>query len=191
MALLGDAGDALDKGAGDRAGEQGVGERGGERAPAGELVGESKDVVVERVQAALVALGQELRFVGGHVDLDGALGLAGFATQAEIERFVDGFALKAFLAESAGQHLPQQAGAAAGGVLLLAGGAVAGAHDAAIGFAAGAHADAALRGALQRSAVGSRSASTCGAAKLRCVAWGSTLGTPRRSPAVRLTAPRA
>jgi hypothetical protein len=67
---------------------------------------------------------------------------------------VDGLALEAFFAQSAGEHLPEQAGAAAGGVLLFAGGAVAGAHDAALGVAAGADADAALGGALERAMVG-------------------------------------
>ncbi len=83
----------------------------------------------------------------GHSDL------AGLATEAEVERLVDGLALEAFLAQRAGQHLPEQPRAAAGGVLLFAGGAVAGAHDAAVGLAAGAHAHAALGGAFQRAVV--------------------------------------
>ena len=146
MALLGDAGDALDERTGERAGEDGVGERGREGAEASELVCESEDVVLERVQAALVALREKLRFVGGHVDLDGALGFAGLATEAEVERAVDGFALKAFFAEGAGEHLPEETGAAAGGVLLETGGAVAGTHDAACRVAAGADTDAAIGG---------------------------------------------
>ena len=132
LPFAGDAGDALDQRAGEGAGEHGVCQRRGQRALAGEPVGKSEDVVVERVQAALVALGQELGFVGGHVHLDGALGFAGLATEAEVEGLVDGVALEAFLAQGSGEHLPEQAGAAAGGVLLLAGGAVAGAHDAAL-----------------------------------------------------------
>ena len=146
MALLGDARDALDDGAGERAGEERVGERGRERTEAGELVCETEDVVLERVKAALVALREELGFIGGHVDLDGALGFAGLATEAEVERFVDGFTLKALFAQRAGEHLPEQAGAAAGGVLLQAGGAVTGTHDAAGGVAAGADTDAAVGG---------------------------------------------
>ena len=101
------------------------------------------------MQAAFVALGQELGFVGGHIHLHGALGFAGLATEAEVEGVVDGAALEAFFAQRAGEHLPEQAGAAAGGVLLFAGGAIAGAHDAALGFAAGADADTALGGALE------------------------------------------
>ncbi len=97
MPFLRHAGDALDQRAGERAGEDRVGERRRERTVAGQFVGEAEDVVMERVQAALVVLGQELRFVGGHVHLHRALGLAGFATQAEVERFVDGLALEAFV----------------------------------------------------------------------------------------------
>ncbi len=153
LPLLRDAGDALDEWAGERAGEDCVGEGGRERAVAGEAVGKAKDVVMERVQSALVALGEKLGFVGGHVHLHRALGLAGLATEAEVEGFVDGVALEAFFAQGAGEHLPEQVGAAAGGVLLLAGGAVAGAHDAADGVAAGADADAALGGASERAVV--------------------------------------
>ena len=98
-------------------------------------------------------LRQKLRFVGGHVHLHRALGFAGLATQAEVEGFVDGLALEAFVAQCAGEHLPEQVGAAAGGVLLLAGGAVAGTHDAALGVAASADADAALGGALEGAVV--------------------------------------
>ena len=135
------------------AGEDGVREGRGERAVAGEVVGKAEDVVVQRVQAALVALGEKLGLVGGHVDLHGALGFAGLATEAEIEGLVDGAALEAFVAQGTGEHFPEQVRAAAGGVLLLTGGAVAGAHDAAYGVAAGADADAALSGAGERSVV--------------------------------------
>ena len=122
---------------------------GRERAVAGEAVGEAEDVVMERVQAALVALGEKLGFVGGHVDLHGALGFAGFATEAKVESLVDGVALEAFVAQGAGEHLPKKMGAAAGRVLLLAGSAIAGAHDAALRVAARAYAHAALGGAFK------------------------------------------
>jgi len=135
----------LDEGAGERAGEDGVGEAGGEGAESGELVSKSEDVVVERMEAALVMLGEVLGFPGGDIDLDRALGFACLATEAEVEGLVDGFALKALGAECAGEHLPEEAGAAACGVLFVAGGAVAGTHDAAGGIAACADADAALR----------------------------------------------
>ena len=153
MPLACDACDALDERAGDGAGEDGVGKSGRERAVAGEAVGKAEDVVVERVQAAHVALGEEFGFVGGHIDLHRALGFAGLATEAEIEGLVNGAALEAFLSQRAGEHLPEQVRAAASGVLLFAGGAVAGAHDAAYGIAAGADADAALGGAEEGAVV--------------------------------------
>ena len=153
LPLAGDSGDALDERAGERAGEDGVGEGRRQRAVAGKLVGKAKDVVVERVQAALVALREKLGFVGGHVHLHRALGFAGLATEAEIESLVDGAALEAFFAQGAGEHLPQQVRAAASGVLLLAGGAIAGAHDAAHSVAAGADADAALGSAREGAVV--------------------------------------
>ena len=146
LPLAGDAGNALDEWAGDGACEDGVGESRRERAVAGETVGKSENVVVERVRASLVALGEELGFAGRHVDLHRALGFAGLATEAKIEGLVDGAALKAFLAQGPGKHLPKQVRAAAGGVLLLAGGAVTGAHDAARGIAAGADAHATFGG---------------------------------------------
>ncbi len=153
LALLRYTGDALDERARERAGEQRVGDGRRERAIAGESIGKSEDVVAQRVQAALVALRQELRLVGGHVHLDRTLGFAGFATEAEVQGLVDGVALETFVAEGSGEHLPKEMGAAAGGVLLLAGGAIAGAHDAALRVAAGAHADAALGGALEGAVV--------------------------------------
>ena len=109
------------------------------------------------MQAAFVMLRQELRFPCGHVHLHRALGLAGLATEAEVEGLVDGLALEAFLAQRAGEHLPQQSSAAAGGVLLVAGGAVAGTHDAAGGVAACANADAALSGVRKRALIGGES----------------------------------
>ena len=153
LAFLGDAGDVFDERAGEGAGEERVGERRRERAEAGEAVSEAEDVVLERMQAAFVALREELGFVGGHIDLDGALGFAGLATEAEVEGFMDGFALEAFFAQRAGEHLPEQAGAATGGVLLQASGAVAGTHDSAGGVAAGADADAAVGSVGKRAIV--------------------------------------
>ena len=40
-------------------------------------------------EPSLVVVGQELRLVGGHVDVDGAVALAAFAREAEIERVAD------------------------------------------------------------------------------------------------------
>src|SRR5690606_8503343 len=79
----------------------------------------------------------------GHVDLAGALGLARLALEAEVEDLVDGAA-----GEAAGQpardRLPEYVRAAAGGVVLVARGHVAGAHGADAGLAAGADAGARL-----------------------------------------------
>jgi len=149
LAFAGYTGDALDERAQERAGQDRIGEGRGERAVAGEAVGKAEDVVVERVQAAFVALREKLRLVSSHVHLHRALGFAGLATQAEVEGLVDGAALEAFLAQRAGEHLPQKMSAAASGVLLLSGGAVAGTHNAAFRVAARAHAHAPLRGAFQ------------------------------------------
>jgi hypothetical protein len=150
---LSNAEDVFDERAGEGTAEHCVGEGWSESAEAGELVGIAEDVVVERVKAALVLLREELGFVCGHVDGDGALGFAGLATEAEIEGLVDGLALEAFRAQRAGEHLPEQAGAAAGGVLLVAGGAVTGAHDSAFGLEACADSDTAGSGTLEGALV--------------------------------------
>src|SRR5258708_35192909 len=110
----------LDERAGDGTGENCVSERWGDRAPPRQPVCESKNVMLERMQAALVALGKELRFVGGHVYLHWAFRLAGLATEAKIERLMNGLAFESFFAQCSGQHLPKQPCAAARGVLLLA-----------------------------------------------------------------------
>jgi hypothetical protein len=154
LTLRGYAGDALDEGTGEWAGEHGVGDGRSERTPAGQFVGKSEDVVAQRVKAAFVALGKKLGFVGGHVYLHRALGFAGFAAEAQRERLVDGLALEAFFLQSTGEHLPEQVGAAACGVLLLAGGAVAGTHDAALSLAAGSNAYATLSGADHGAGIG-------------------------------------
>src|SRR5581483_5481833 len=116
-------------------------------------VGKSEDIVLQRMQAAIVVLGEELRFVPGHVHLHRALGLAGFAAEAKVERFVHGLALKALFTERARKHLPEQMGAAARRVLLVAGRAIARAHHPAFCIAARADADAALCRTLKRAAI--------------------------------------
>ena len=170
---MGYAGDALDERAGDWASEQRVSEGGRVRSPSGETVCKAEDVVVERANAALVTMGQELRFVSRHVHLDGTFRLAGLATEAQGERFIDGLALETFTLQCAGEHLPEQAGATARRVLLLAGGAVAGAHHAAIGLAACAHPHAALGSAFKGAAVG-------GKCKVVHRFWGSPRGRGRQ-----------
>jgi hypothetical protein len=97
--------------------------------------------------AAGAGVRQELGLVGGHVDLHGAVALAAFAREAEVEGVLDGFAAPAVLDDTAVDHLEQDPGPAAGGVLLLAGDLVARTHDAAARFRAAALADP---GAAQR-----------------------------------------
>ena len=87
-------------------------------------------------------MGEELGLVGGDVDGDGALGLAGFAGEAEVERFFDLLILPLVGEDFALHQLPEEMGAAAGGVQLFAGGHEAGAHGSGVGFAAGSDADA-------------------------------------------------
>ncbi len=58
---------------------------------AGEDVDAAEGVVGEGAGFAFVVVGEELGFVGGHVDGDGALGLAGFAGEAEVEGLFDLF----------------------------------------------------------------------------------------------------
>ena len=152
-ALLRDAEDVFDERAGERTAEQSVGEGGRECAEAGEFVSVAKDIVMERMNAPLVLLREELGLVSGHVDGDRALGLASLATEAEVEGLVDSLALKAFGAQCSGEHFPEQARTASCGVLLVAGGPVTGAHDAAVGLEACTDADTAGGGALERALV--------------------------------------
>jgi hypothetical protein len=91
---------------------------------------------------------EEFGLVGGDVDVDGAVGLASLAGEAEVEGLFDFFAPPAVLDDRvfAGwvlRHLPEQVSAAAGGVFFVAGGAIAGAHDSAFVAAALSDADAA------------------------------------------------
>src|ERR1700679_492292 len=77
----------LDEGAEDGRVVEGVdeaGREGGETRPA---IDAAEGVVGERAQGAFVVVGEELSLVAGHVDRDGALALAGFAGEAEVERF--------------------------------------------------------------------------------------------------------
>ena len=110
---------------------------------AGEDVDATEGVVGERAGFAFVVVGEELGFVGGHVDGDGTLGLTGFAGEAEVERLFDLLVLPLVGEDFALHELPKEVSAAAGGVEFFAGGHEAGAHGAGIGFAAGADAYAA------------------------------------------------
>src|ERR1019366_6861694 len=146
----------LDERAGQGSVEDCVGKRWSERTPVRQTVGESENVMVQRMETALVALREKFRLVRGDVDLHRAFGFAGLATETQIERFVNGLTLEALFAQRSGKHLPQQPRAAAGGVLLLTGGGIAGTPQAAFGLAACADTDAALGGALKRSSIGGK-----------------------------------
>ena len=75
---------------------------------------EAEGVVVERMEMALIVVREELGLPCGHVDVDGAFGFAGFAGEAEIERFVDFAVAPSIGKDIALHHLPEQVGAAAG-----------------------------------------------------------------------------
>lgn len=78
---------------------------------------------------ALVVVVEEFRLVGGHVDAHGAVAAAALAGEAEVEGVAHLGRPPAVRDDLAYQHLVQQAGPPAGGVLLLAGGAEGRAHD--------------------------------------------------------------
>src|ERR1035441_3806240 len=75
---------------------------------------------MQRTPVGFVVVREEFRFVGRDIDTHGAIALAAFAGEAEVERFFDGFALPAVFDEVSFRHLPEQVGAAASGVLFLA-----------------------------------------------------------------------
>ena len=83
----------LDEGADDWRVVDGVDEARGEGGEVGEAIDAAEGVVGERAGFAFVVMSEELGLVGGHVDGDGALALAGFAGEAEIEGFLDLFVL--------------------------------------------------------------------------------------------------
>jgi hypothetical protein len=81
-------------------------------------------------------MGKELGFIGGYIDAHGTFSFASLTGEAEIERLFHFLAAPAvtdhpILSTLALRHLPEQMGAAAGGVLFFSGGAVAGAHHSA------------------------------------------------------------
>jgi len=62
--------------------------------------------------------GPEIRFVGGHIHVDGTLALAGFASQAEIERIFQVFILPAVF-EGLTRSISKSRRARHGGMFLL------------------------------------------------------------------------
>ena len=156
VALLVEATDPLDQPGQARGLGHGVGDLGDAgRDPRG-LVDEPEGVGVPGPPAAhaLEVLVEELGLVRRHVDVDRAVVGAALAGQAQVQRVVDLPRLPPVGDDVALQHLEQQPGAAAGGVLLLLGDLVAGAHHlVAVGVAALADADAAQRRVREVAAV--------------------------------------
>ncbi len=91
-------------------------------------------VVRGRAAASGVVVVEELRLVRGHVDADRAVAAAALAGQAQVERVPDLRGAPAVGDDLARQHLVQQPGPAARGVLLLPCGPERGAHDPRTGF---------------------------------------------------------
>src|ERR1700733_3900942 len=94
---------------------------------------------------------EKFGFPGRHIHIDWALRLARLAGEAEIERFFYFLIPPAVGDRLALQHLPKQVSAAAGGMFLLPGGHVAGAHGAVVLLAACAHTYATKRGFAESS----------------------------------------
>ncbi|PSK58166.1 hypothetical protein B0E53_06977 [Micromonospora sp. MH33] len=114
-------------------------------------------VVLAGTQPAGVVVGQELGLVGGHVHVHRAVRLAALARQAQVERVPHRLGTPAVADRAAPggpvEHLEQQAGPAAGGVLLLPRDHVGGAHDTAGVAAALADAHAAQHRLAEAAAV--------------------------------------
>src|ERR1700692_3913482 len=101
---------------------------------------------------------EKFGFVGGDVDTDRAVAFSSFAGETEIEGLLDFFAAPAvaddrIFSSWALRHLPEQVGAAAGGVFFVARDAVAWAHHAAVFAAAFADADAAQSSCRQAAVI--------------------------------------
>ena len=127
-AVLVDVEDGFDELADDGGVVDGVDEAGREGGEVRPEVDAAEGVVAQGAVAALVVVGEELGLVGGHVDGDGALALAGLAGEAEVEGLLDLLVLPLVGEDFALHQLPEQVGAAAGGVELFAGGHEAGTH---------------------------------------------------------------
>ena len=98
-------------------------------------------------------MGHELCLVRGHVHSDRAVGLAALAGDAQVQSLEDRVAAPQVGDRLALQHLPEQAGATAGGVALLVRGLERRAHRAAGLAAALAYANAPGQSPCQGSAV--------------------------------------
>ena len=137
-----DVEDLFDERADDGGVVNGVDEVRGEAGEAGEEVDAAKGVVRERAGLAFEVMREELGFIGGHVDGDRTLAFACLAGKTEVEGLFDLLVFPLVRENFALHQLPEEMGAAAGGVELLAGGHEAGTHGTGVCFAAGADANA-------------------------------------------------
>ena len=85
-------------------------------------------VVVARPQPSLETLVGDTRLIGGHVDAGGAVAGASLARQAQVQCLGHLRGSPSIGDEGAVDHLLQRPGPAPGGVLLVTGGLIAGAH---------------------------------------------------------------
>src|SRR6267378_3929340 len=145
---------------------------------------------MDGTQAAFMVVREKLSLVGGQVDGDGAIALATFAGETEVEGLLDFLTPPAVADDFALGHLPEQVRAAAGGVLFFAGHAEAGTHHPTFVVAALPHSDAAQGGMREAAMVmgklemggrlpgeGSR---PCGRARRAC-RGSSSIRDPRRT----------
>ncbi len=147
--------EGLHDGAGEGGAHAEVGEGGDGGGDPGEAVDVAEDAGADWGAVGGVVVGQELGLDLGHVDAGGAFGLAGLAGEAEVEDVVGLFAGEGLWVEdAAGEGVAQGVGAAAGGVLLVLGGHVAGAHGAGFELAADGGAVAHLDGAHEAALLG-------------------------------------
>jgi len=106
--------------------------------------------------AAFVIVREELGFVGCDIYAHRAIAFASLAGEAEIERLFDFFTAPAVANDFTLSHLPEQVGAAAGGVFFVVCRAVAGTHHATFFAAAFADAHAAQCGVRQAALIGGK-----------------------------------
>src|SRR5262249_4503911 len=88
-----------------------------------------ESVSTSRSPMLLVVVREKLGLISGNIHFDRAIGFAAFASQAELERLFDSLVLPAVANHSLLRHLPKKVCAAASGMPLILGGAVAGTHD--------------------------------------------------------------
>src|ERR1700733_1325692 len=117
----------------------------------------AEGVGIQRAHAALIVVRKKFCFVCGDVDAYGAIALAAFAGEAEIEGSFDLFAAPSIADDGVAAvgilcHLPEQMSAAAGRVFFFVGGAPTGTHHAAFFAAAFANANA-TKSRMRKTAV--------------------------------------